>query len=93
MHSTLTFKNLVGAAYNTAWHSNAAVLSEIGTLQVEFRYLAKITGRLEYATDAMRALDELLKIDTQDGLYPTLINKFEFHKTCRHLTKKSNNYE
>jgi hypothetical protein len=63
-----------GAAYNTAWHSNAAVLSEIGTLQVEFRYLAKITGRIEYATDAMRALDELLKIDTHDGLYPTLIN-------------------
>jgi len=62
-----------GAAYNTAWHSNAAVLSEIGTLQVEFRYLAKITGRIEYATNAMRALDELLKIDAQDGLYPTLI--------------------
>ena len=66
-----------GAAYNTAWHSNAAVLSEVGTLQVEFRYLAKITGRMEYATDAMRALDALLKIGTQDGLYPTLIQNIQ----------------
>jgi hypothetical protein len=62
-----------GEAYNTWWHSNSAVLSEVGTLQLEFRYLAKVTGRTEYATDAMRALDELVKIDTTDGLYPTLI--------------------
>ncbi len=58
-------------------HSNSAVLSEVGTLQVEFRYLAKITGRMEYATEAMRALDELLKLDTQDGLYPTLIQNIQ----------------
>ena len=66
-----------GVAYNTAWHKNAAVLSEIGSLQVEFRYLAKVTGRMEYATEAMRALDELLKIDTNDGLYPTLIQNVQ----------------
>ena len=66
-----------GAAYNTAWHSNSAVLAELGTLQVEFRYLAKISGRIEYATEAMRALDELLKIDTHDGLYPTLIHNLQ----------------
>jgi len=62
-----------GHAYNTGWHSNQAVLSEIGTLQVEFRYLAKITGKSEYATNAMRALDELLKLDAEFGLYPTFI--------------------
>ena len=46
----------------------------LGTLQVEFRYLAKVTGKSEYATDAMRALDELLKLDAKSGLYPTFIN-------------------
>lgn len=86
-----------GRSYNTGWHSNQAVLSEIvsasvesadssttdglffavciiqGTLQVEFRALAKFTGKSEYATNAMRALDEVLKLDAEDGLYATFI--------------------
>ena len=84
-----------GRTYNTGWHSNEAVLSEIGehwriqkfaneyatdalflfpgTLQVEFRYLAKVTGKSEYATEVMRALDELLKLDSESGLFPTFI--------------------
>ncbi|KAL7547199.1 hypothetical protein ACHAWF_010525 [Thalassiosira exigua] len=65
-----------GRSYNTGWHSSDAVLSEIGkisTLQLEFRYLAKATGRSEYATDVMRALDEVLKLDAESGLYPTFI--------------------
>lgn len=45
-----------------------------GTLQVEFRYLATVTGKGEYATNAMRALDELLKLDAESGLYPTYIS-------------------
>ncbi|KAL7532786.1 hypothetical protein ACHAXR_004837, partial [Thalassiosira sp. AJA248-18] len=63
-----------GRAYNAGWHRNDAVLSEIGTLQVEFRYLAKVTGKSEYETKVMRALDELLKLDPESGLYPTYIS-------------------
>ena len=63
-----------GRAYNTGWHSNYAILSEIGTLQIEFRYLAKVTGKNEYATDVMRALDQLLKLNAESGLYPTFIS-------------------
>jgi len=63
-----------GRAYNTGWHSNYAVLSEIGTLQVEFRYLARATGKSEYATTTMRAMDELLKLNAESGLYPTFIS-------------------
>lgn len=70
-----------GKAYNTGWHSNSAVLSEIGTLQLEFRFLARVTGRTEYATEAMRALDELLKIETQDGLFPTMISNLHQRAT------------
>jgi len=62
-----------GRSYNTGWHPNEAVLSEIGTLQVEFRYLARVSGKSEYATHAMRALDEILKLDAKSGLYPTFI--------------------
>jgi len=74
-----------GRAYNTGWHPNEAVLSEIGTLQVEFRYLAKVTGKSEYATDVMRALDELLKLDAESGLYPTFI-----HNTKQELSFGNN---
>ncbi|KAL7470251.1 hypothetical protein ACHAXS_010462 [Conticribra weissflogii] len=63
-----------GQSYNTGWHSNSAVLSEIGSLQMEFRYLARVTGKSEYATIAMRALDELLKLQTDSGLFPTFIH-------------------
>lgn len=50
-----------------------ALLFMSGTLQVEFRYLAKITGKSEYATEAMHALDEVLKLDSESGLFPTFI--------------------
>ena len=40
---------------------------------MEFRYLAKATGKSEYAIDVMRALDEVLKLDAESGLYPTFI--------------------
>ena len=62
-----------GHASNTGWHANKAVLSEIGTLQLEFRYLAHVTGKEEYATKAMRALDQLLSLKADYGLYPTYI--------------------
>jgi len=62
-----------GRSYNTGWHPNEAVLSEIGTLQVEFRYLARVSGKSEYETHVMRALDEILKLDAKSGLYPTFI--------------------
>jgi len=62
-----------GHASNTGWHANKAVLSEIGTLQIEFRYLAHVTGKEEYATKAMRALDQLLSLNAENGLYPTYI--------------------
>ncbi len=44
------------------------------SLQMEFRYLARVTGKSEYATIAMRALDELLKLQTDSGLFPTFIH-------------------
>lgn len=42
-----------------------------GTLQVEFWYLAKVTGKSEYATKVMQALDEVLKLGMDSGLFPT----------------------
>ena len=52
----------------------AKIAWDSGTLQIEFRYLAKITGKSEYATVVMRALDELLLLPSESGLYPVFIS-------------------
>ena len=36
-----------GSGHNAAWTSSSSVLAEIGTLQVEFRYLAEVSGQPE----------------------------------------------
>ncbi|CAM9973923.1 unnamed protein product, partial [Hapterophycus canaliculatus] len=51
-----------------------SVLAEIGTLQVEFRYLSKITGVQKYADKANRVFDIMHDIKSHDGLYPIFIN-------------------
>eukprot|EP00903_Cladosiphon_okamuranus_P020635 g18945.t1 len=51
-----------------------SVLAEIGTLQVEFNYLSKITGNSEYAEKANRVFDHMHDLNSDDGLYPIFIN-------------------
>lgn len=56
-------------AYNTRWHSSVAILSEAGTMQLEFRYLSEATGKREYATKALNVIDELAKMQLSNGLF------------------------
>eukprot|EP00568_Trieres_chinensis_P005159 CAMPEP_0183300398 /NCGR_PEP_ID=MMETSP0160_2-20130417/6841_1 /TAXON_ID=2839 ORGANISM="Odontella Sinensis, Strain Grunow 1884" /NCGR_SAMPLE_ID=MMETSP0160_2 /ASSEMBLY_ACC=CAM_ASM_000250 /LENGTH=744 /DNA_ID=CAMNT_0025462807 /DNA_START=48 /DNA_END=2282 /DNA_ORIENTATION=- len=62
-----------GTASNFGWAGGNAILSEIGTLQVEFRYLAKATGKRHYATKSERAFEQLKSIEPDDGLYPLYV--------------------
>lgn len=39
--------------------------------------LTPMLGKTEYATKSMRALDALLKLQTESGLYPTLIHNLK----------------
>jgi len=45
-------------------------LASVGTLQVEFRYLSKVTGRKEFGEAADRAFDQIRSLHPKDGLYP-----------------------
>mmetsp|Transcript_8756 Transcript_8756/g.10228 ORF Transcript_8756/g.10228 Transcript_8756/m.10228 type:complete len:620 (+) Transcript_8756:102-1961(+) len=45
-------------------------LASAGTVQVEFRYLAKVTGEMKYAVKAEKAFDKLKALKSKDGLYP-----------------------
>eukprot|EP00752_Nemacystus_decipiens_P015936 g14242.t1 len=51
-----------------------SVLAEIGTLQVEFRYLTHITGIPVYAEKANRVFDHMHDLNSNDGLYPIHLN-------------------
>ena len=57
-------------AHNPSWSKGPAILSEVGTLQLEFRSLARATGKPEYARRAERVFEVLDTIMPEDGLMP-----------------------
>ena len=62
---------------------NAAILSEFGTLQLEFEYLSRVTGDRTYA-DAVQQLAKFVTDATpDDGLFPNYLNP----KTGRWVSK------
>ncbi|KAI8321873.1 hypothetical protein GQ54DRAFT_297731 [Martensiomyces pterosporus] len=48
--------------------------AEVATLQLEFRYLAKLTGNSEYRKQVDRIMDVIFKAAKYDGLVPIYIN-------------------
>eukprot|EP00565_Helicotheca_tamesis_P007993 CAMPEP_0185727338 /NCGR_PEP_ID=MMETSP1171-20130828/3051_1 /TAXON_ID=374046 /ORGANISM="Helicotheca tamensis, Strain CCMP826" /LENGTH=629 /DNA_ID=CAMNT_0028395877 /DNA_START=87 /DNA_END=1976 /DNA_ORIENTATION=- len=50
-------------------------IAEAGTLQVEFRYLAMTTGRMEFKTKSEKVFELLHNLRPHNGLYPYKINK------------------
>eukprot|EP00946_MAST-07B_sp_MAST-7B-sp1_P005409 g5409.t1 len=64
-----------GAGHNAAWTSSASVLAEIGTLQVEFRYLAEVTGNQEMFNKATKVFETVRKNNNMaDGLAPIYVS-------------------
>ena len=57
-----------GVASNIAWIKTSALLAEYSTLQVEFRYLAKVTGDSRYAEKSEKIFDILEKLQPPSGL-------------------------
>lgn len=55
------------------WTGGQSILSEIGTLQLEFVYLSHHTGNPVYADAALRVFDVLDKMDKKDGLYSVYV--------------------
>ena len=48
-----------GAGHNAAWTSSSSILAEIGTLQVEFRYLAEVSGNPQMFTKSTQVFASL----------------------------------
>lgn len=62
-----------GKLRNIGWAGGNAISAEAGTLQIEFRYLAKMTNKEEYATKSENVYDVLKAMNPPHGLYPYFI--------------------
>ncbi|XP_047128669.1 mannosyl-oligosaccharide 1,2-alpha-mannosidase IA isoform X1 [Hydra vulgaris] len=64
-----------GQGMNYGWASGgSSILSEFGSLHLEYTYLTKITGDQIYSNKVMKIRDVLLRADKPDGLYPNYMN-------------------
>lgn len=64
-----------GIAKNYAWASGgSSILSEFGTLHLEFVYLSDISGDPVFKEKVMRIRDVIKKAERPDGLYPNYMN-------------------
>ena len=64
-----------GHSANAGWTGSAAILSEVGTLQLEFRYLSKATGDESYGEAATKIFKTIKERNAlKDGLAPIYVS-------------------
>jgi len=56
------------------WAGGSAILSELGTLQVEFRYLSYMAENLQYEKTAMKPLQIMHQRNPSNGLFPIKVS-------------------
>ncbi|KHN83808.1 Mannosyl-oligosaccharide alpha-1,2-mannosidase isoform B [Toxocara canis] len=69
------FNARTGTARNWAWASGGcSILSEFGSLHLEFEYLSRITNRTIFSEKVARIREVLSSIEKPEGLYPNYLN-------------------
>jgi mannosyl-oligosaccharide alpha-1,2-mannosidase len=63
-----------GHASAVGWTGGQLILAEIGTLQMEFAYLSKITGKKIYANKALHVFEVMNTKTKPHGLYPIYVD-------------------
>jgi len=71
-HTTINL--LTGVSTNPTWSGGSGILSEMGTVQLEFTYLAHHTNKPIYKEKALKVFDILSTIQKNNGLYSIYIN-------------------
>jgi len=66
-----------GKAINEHWSPKETQISAAGSVQMEFRYLTKVTGNKSYAEKAEHAFDVLSTLKPPDGLYYTAVRNMD----------------
>lgn len=62
-----------GRTSNVGWAGGNVIIAECGTLQIENRYLTKLTGKPEFAQKTEHVFDVLKEISPENGLFPYYI--------------------
>ena len=68
------------------WSGSSAILSELGTLQIEFRNLAKYTRQPKYEEMSMKGLKFALAHAPANGLFPIKMDINSGHFTDNTIT-------
>ncbi|EFC49077.1 predicted protein [Naegleria gruberi] len=63
-----------GSKKTFAWANNCAILSELGSLQLEFRRLSELTGDMKYHNAVTKVMDIMESKKPDNGLYPLKIS-------------------
>ena len=79
-----SFVNLkTGKGENANWNRLATSIAEAGSLQVEFRFLSKVTGNKTYAEKAEAVFEQLHALKRDDGMYHTHVSNLRKDKNHR----------
>ncbi|MGK3734611.1 MAG: hypothetical protein ACI90V_001448 [Bacillariaceae sp.] len=62
-----------GQSDNIAWTGSSAILSEFGTMQIEYRVLARLNGRKDYKDKVEKVYEIMDEMNPEHGLYPYFI--------------------
>jgi hypothetical protein len=85
--STVRFLQLAtGQSSNPGWTGGASILAELGTLQVEFRYLGHATGESVFARKAEAVIEKMDAVKPARGLYPIYVSADSGVPTTSHVT-------
>eukprot|EP01118_Nematostelium_gracile_P009339 TRINITY_DN3135_c0_g1_i2.p1 TRINITY_DN3135_c0_g1~~TRINITY_DN3135_c0_g1_i2.p1 ORF type:complete len:553 (-),score=112.58 TRINITY_DN3135_c0_g1_i2:19-1677(-) len=61
-------------ARNPSWSKSSSILSEYGSVQLEYRYLSKHIGNNIYEQKAQKVIEILDSLEKLDGLYPVYLD-------------------
>ncbi|KAI5738393.1 hypothetical protein M8J77_006389 [Diaphorina citri] len=76
-----------GDSKNYAWASgSASILSELGTLHLEFVYLSDVTGNPIYREKVEKIRSVISSIEKPNGLYPNYLNPKTGHWGQSHIS-------
>lgn len=80
-----------GRTGNYGWASGGcSILSEFGTLELEFDYLSRLTNNQTYVSKCRRLREFVTTLNRPDGLYPVCYFVVELLKSNLELHKSKN---
>jgi len=71
-YSSINFKS--GEKRNYSWNHMSSILSEFGSVQLEFRKLSQLTRDAQYDEAVTRVMNVMKRHEPSDGLYPVMFH-------------------